>query len=209
MSRITKRFDSIPIFNIKAYLGKWFAMLHNPRFCQQQQEVKYLPISRNFNVVAQYDMIDASNVRVYNSANDRALDGPAAGGELLAIIRDQNALSKLAVGPKWLPNFLRGPYWVMAASPVSMLNNKEQYKWAIITGGEPNYQNSENGLFSCRPNWYQIFGSGEGNWHCSTCLGFWIFTREAHPSEELMDEVLKVAVDLGLDTSVLNKVEHN
>jgi lipocalin len=203
------KFEPVAVFNIAAFLGKWLVVIPNPRFCQQQQEVKYLPISRNFNVAANYEMISSSRVSVYNSANDGALDGPAAGGELLAIIRDQNALSKLAVGPKWLPNFLRGPYWVMAVSPVSTVDDKEQYDWAIITGGKPNYQNPENGLFSCKPRWYHIFGAGQGNWHFLTYLGFWIFTREAHPSEELMTQILKEAVDMGLDTSVLNKVEHN
>jgi lipocalin len=45
---------------------------------------------------------------------------------------------------------------------------------------------------------------------CDDKVGMWILTRDAHPSDELMTEILKIATDdLGLDTSVLNKVEHS
>jgi len=182
-------FDAVKDFDTSAYLGKWFV--------QEQQEIRYLPLKRNHAVTAEYSEIP-QGIKVVNSARDDSLQGEKRGAELLAIVKDPSCPSKLAVGPTWLPNFLRGPYWVVAISPINPTSRL--YDWAIITGGVPLYQNTENGLWSCRnSNPFNLNGSGEG---------LWLFTREAHVPQEHIDMMRKIAQDLGLDTTILNKVDH-
>ena len=60
---------------------------------------------------------------MYNTANVGGVDGPpqnSDGFRLRAVIdpdADDDAPSKLRVGPRFLPRFLYGPYWVVAVSP--------------------------------------------------------------------------------------------
>jgi len=100
-----------------------------------------------------------------------------------------NNKGELAVGPRFLPDFLKGPYWIV--------HYDSDAGEAIITGGAPT-QTGENGLCKgARGSFFNPNGNGEG---------LWVFTREAVPSEDRVSALTGKARELGLDTSVLVRV---
>jgi len=108
-----------------------------------------------------------------------ALGAPNA-GTLRASATNLSEPSKLVVGPPFVPVPFRGPYWVMALWG-------KPYERAIITGGPPMTVGEEG-----------CTGSG---------AGFWLFSRKPVEEESVIEEMLQAAKDLGLDTSVLEKVQ--
>ncbi len=85
------------------------------------------------------------------------MDGPPQNERrmlLRAIVPDPDVPSKLAVGPRFLPNSLRGPYWIVAVSPPTPHGEDDHlgglgYDWAVISGGQPAVPGIEPG--TCRP----------------------------------------------------------
>lgn len=53
---------------------------------------------------------------MYNYANAGQVNGPKTDTHLNGIVSAERP-SQLQVGPKFLPSFLYGPYWVVAAGP--------------------------------------------------------------------------------------------
>lgn len=128
-----KNFTTVTDFNVEAYMGKWFV--------QAQQPTSYLPFDNNFCVTANYTLLDSKTIQVVNYANVGAINSNPKGIELRGIIKDPAVPSKLSVGPKFLPNFLKGPYWIVYTSDI----NKETglYDYAVIVGGSPTKENTE------------------------------------------------------------------
>jgi lipocalin len=157
-----------------------------PWYVHQQAETSYSPIDQNFCVKAEYTVKDTNrlfgySVDVFNQAETE--DGSKKKGNLCAYQTDE-ALSKLAVAPCWLPKFFAGPYWVVA------YNETEGY--ALISGGQPT-EPVDGGL--CRS------GTGTNN------SGLWIFSRSQNRDEELVSKVRGIAEAAGFDLSVLNNVD--
>lgn len=130
-----KNFATVTAFDINAYVGKWYV--------QAQQPTRYLPEKRNYCVTANYTILDSKTIKVVNYANDNAVNGQPKGGELRAIIKDPAVPSKLSVGPKFLPDSIKGPYWIVKTGPI--FEDTGLYSWAVIVGGSPIYENRENG----------------------------------------------------------------
>jgi lipocalin len=170
-------------------MGKWFV--------QAQQPTRYLREESNFCVTANYTILDSKTIKVVNYANDKAVNGKSRGGELRAVIKDATVPSKLSVGPKFLPNFLKGPYWVVATGPIS--EGTGLYSWAVIVGGEPTFENKDTGkCYAGNTNPFNFNGNGEG---------MWIFSRKQVEDDAIVSSIKEIMdSELGLDVSVLNKV---
>jgi lipocalin len=176
-------FDSMQNFNVTKYTGpdRWYS--------QEQMEVQSLPAEYNYCTAAEYTILTPTSVSVFNQARIGAVDGPPTQILIQAIIEDPSQPSKLSVGPFEVPPQFYGPYWVLAAGP----DVGDRYEWALISGGPPTIS-TENG---CRTKQATVNGSG-----------LWIFSRVPFPDPAQVDEVRNMAKQLGLDISVLNKVEH-
>ena len=167
-------------FNVTEYTrAQWFI--------QQQMPISYLPYPEDFYCVsANYTVTSETTVSVYNYLNKNATNGPVKGGCLCAIIPDITVPSKLAVGPCFLPKFLYGPYWVVAAGPSS-----DNYEWALVSGGQPTV-NTGNGC---------VTGEGEN------ASGLWIFSRTQVAPPQQVELVREIAKHDGFDISVLIPVQ--
>lgn len=158
-----------------------------PWYSHQQAVNSYSPIDQNYCTTAQYTILDDATFWGYTVGveNTAAYEtGAEVGGNLCAYQTD-DAASKLAVAPCFLPKFFAGPYWVVAYD--------EEEGYALISGGQPTVP-TENGL--CKT------GTGIND------SGLWIFSRSQERNETLIDAVRSIAVDAGFDVSVLNDVDH-
>lgn len=152
----------VPNFNTTEYLrASWFI--------QQQQVTGYQPlnalycVAQTLNKTSQtVPLYDGPVISVYNYGRVGGVNGTRQNIKnvtLCARQYNESEPSRLLNAPCFIPNLLAGPYWVLAAGPVS--NN---YSWAIVSGGPPNIR-------------YR-----DGN--CSTTIrgtngaGLWLFTRE-------------------------------
>ena len=149
---------------------------------------RYLPLDEDYCVYAQYTVTAPQRVSVTNYANKDMVNGQVKGGNLCAVIPDASQPAKLKVGPCFLPSFLYGPYWVVAAGPTP-----DNYEWAIISGGQPTHDTG-NGCTT---------GSGVNN------SGFWYFSRDPVADPSVIDMLERIAVSKGFDTSVLNVVQQD
>lgn len=178
-------------FDLASYLGEWYVQAQAPN--------SYQPVNTLYCVKATYSLEDGATtpqrIRVNNQARTGSVTGPSRGGLpgnndafLQAIVRGNNK-GELAVGPRFLPDFLKGPYWIV--------HYDSDAGEAIITGGAPT-QTGENGLCKgARGSFFNPNGNGEG---------LWVFTREAMPSEDRVSALTGKVRELGLDPSVLVRV---
>jgi len=120
-------------------------------------------------------------VSVYNYAEDVDPPHKATEASLCARIVD-GSRGKLKVAPCYVPSLFAGPYWVLA------YNEGEGY--ALVSGGEP----KKYGSGGCR--------TGSDN----NGSGIWIFTRQKHRNQALVDNVRGIAASMGCEVSVLNDV---
>jgi hypothetical protein len=134
--------------------------------CLSKAVNSYQPANTLFCVRAEYrrSANDTSRVIVFNQGRRGSVGGALqSGGTFLlnAIAVDEGA-GKLAVGPPFLPTRYYGPYWVVAA-------DMRPYTWAIISGGPPTSQGSNN---TCRTasSAYSPNGNGEGLWRVQGTL---------------------------------------
>ena len=100
-------FNTIKDFDVTQYMGTWHA--------QAQSVTSYLPKNRNYCVQAIYDLKNKETVAIDNYSNEGEVNGKISGGNFEANIPDLKNPSKLRVGPTWLPNFFKGPYWLVYA----------------------------------------------------------------------------------------------
>jgi len=90
--------------------------------------------------------------------------------------------AKLTVAPCFLPTFLGGDYWVLAYDA--------DQGYTLIVGGQPDVETDQG----CYP------GGGTN--------GLWILTRDAIPAPGLVDMVKGLAIEQGIDVSVMLDVNH-
>lgn len=191
---------------------RWYAV--------KQKPVTFQPEETFFCVYAEYTLVEKSKpwycrfaskakkckgltVQVYNYGNDDKVNGNITDVRLVAKVPDPvNAPAKLKVGPKFLPDFLKGSYWVLeAGSYDELLNNKTvftstDYEWAIISGGALNGENYDDGEYKgkCSPK--------------AKSDGLWMFSRQAIPPLGVMEKIDALAKSKGIDTSVWKEVKH-
>ena len=176
-----------------------------PWYVQQQAVNTYTPLERNRCVTAQYNLKDNTNwwdqswwgytVDVFNYAE--TADGHSTGGNLCADY-DDNMPSQLMVAPCFLPKLFAGPYWIVA------YQEGADDGYVLVSGGQPN--NIVDGESSC--------GASGTDGCCKTGdginnSGLWILTRQANPSDGLVQEVRQIAQQKGFATSVLFDVTHD
>lgn len=168
-------------------------------YIQQQQLTGYQPANSLY-CVAQ--TLEATNrtvpffngdvLAVYNYANLNSVNGDnqnAGNFTLCARQPYKNDTARILNAPCFLPNLFAGPYWVLAAGPVS-----HNYSWAIVSGGEPNVTYNDG---NCSTSENGVNGSG-----------LWLFTRERFGGFA-MESVRSMRIylrDYGITTSQLLNV---
>jgi hypothetical protein len=174
--------------------------LRSTWFIQQQQITGYQPKNALFCVAQTLELSNKSVpfyegtvISVYNYGNLDKVNGQQENLKNVTLCArqvNQSDPGRILNAPCFIPNFLAGPYWVLAAGP-----SQNNYTWAIISGGPPN---------TTYP---------DGN--CSTKLtgtngsGLWLFTRyryglNADNDVNYMREFLE---NMGITTSQLLNVE--
>lgn len=176
-----------PIVNISEYSrASWYV--------QQQQVNGYQSENDLYCVVATYNSDDNSHVpffsgkvlTVYNYANQDKVNGIPMGyikpgtstpyfnsTTLCARQPNSSEPEKLLVAPCFLPNFLGGPYWILAVGP-----NTTNYEWAIVIGGQPT-ERIDN--YTCTTKSTGFNGSG-----------LWIFSRNRTLSQDKLKVVHEI-----------------
>lgn len=200
-------YDAVDALDLTKFTGdRWYSI--------RQLPVTFQPESQFNCVFAQYSILetpyttrcrifgctDPASVTVFNSARDGSTTGRPVSINFRATIPDVEVEpAKANVGPRFIPNFLRGSdtnYWVVAVGTyLQLLPNStepvsEQYEWAIITTGPPETV-------------------GEDPTKCVSRGGMWFFSRRPVPPEGYVEALTTIATDLGLDTSVLLPVNHD
>jgi lipocalin len=198
-------FDSVPELDLTKFVGdRWYSI--------RQLPVSFQPTDQFNCVYAQYSILssaytlrcrvfgctDPTSISVFNSARVGSTTGRPVSVKFRATIPDIiNNPSKANVGPRFIPNFVRGSrtnYWVVAVGTYNELPGLESepdasfYQWAIITTGVPT--------------------SGSDN-KCYTSSGMWFFSREPIPPTGYETAVTDIATNLGLDATVLQPVNHS
>ncbi|GLD92283.1 hypothetical protein PINS_up000816 [Pythium insidiosum] len=183
----------------KFFDGRWYAIKQTP--------VVYQPVNELFCVTADYKLETTSVckvfrckdivVRIDNAANVGGVNGSRKKAGLNGVIKDPFRPAEASVGPRFLPSFLYGSYWVIeAGSYDELLAGKTQfttdnYEWAIITGGKADVPTAGG----CLP------GVGRLN-----AQGFWLFSRKPVVSDDVMEKLVALAASKGLDVSALQPV---
>lgn len=170
-------------------------------FVQKQQVTGYQKPSDLFCVTATYNDegkktvggLGSKAISVYNYQNEDKVNGKPGGAitgdkgsiVLCARMKDHGTPSKLLVAPCFLPDFLAGDYWVVAAGKNA---NGYELDWAIVSGGQP----TEKYADGCTTKKTGTNGSG-----------FWFFTRARVASAETLQAMEAAAKGLGYTTSQL------
>ena len=152
-------------------------------YIQKQQITGYQPLDSLYCVTATYNIDNYSHVpffkkkvlSVYNYANYKQINNEfnVSSRPLCARLVNETEPEKLYVSPCFLPNFFSGPYWIIEAGPET--NN---YQWAIIGGGQPTVQVSNN---TCG---YKLTGFKNS--------GLWLFSRKQIMEQEQINYLLNV-----------------
>jgi lipocalin len=200
-------FDAVDALDLDQFIGdRWYSI--------RQLPVNFQPKEQFNCVYAKYDRLpttytlrcrifgcdDPTSISVFNSARVGSTTGRPVSVNFRAIIQDpQNEPGKANVGPRFIPNFVRGSrtnYWIAAVGTYNELQgltllpqNATQYEWAIITTGLPETRESSSTL-------------------CYSDGGMWFFSRQPVPPAGYEAALTTIATNLGLDASVLLPVDH-
>ena len=200
-------FDAVDALDLDKFVGdRWYSI--------RQLPVNFQPEDQFNCVFAQYSILDTpytarcrifgctdpASITVFNSARDGSTSGRPVSVKFRAIIPDiENEPAKANVGPRFIPNLIRGSrtnYWVVAVGTYNQLPtlitepDSEKYEWAIITTGLPT-------------------SVGEDTTKCYSDGGMWFFSRRPDPPVGYVESMTTVATTLGLDASVLLPVNHD
>lgn len=200
-------FDAVDVLDLNKFVGeRWYSI--------RQLPVSFQPEDQFNCVFAQYGILetpyttrcrifgctDPDSITVFNSARVGSTSGRPVSVNFRAIVPDINTEpAKANVGPRFIPNFVRGSrtnYWVAAVGTYNQLLTlalepaSEQYEWAIITTGLPE-------------------SVGDDTTKCYSDGGMWFFSRRPVPPVGYVEELTAIAASLGLDASVLLPVNHD
>lgn len=192
-------------FNVTQYAAA-------PWYVQQQAVNAYTPLDRNRCVTAQYAIRDDAHahwwerswwgytIDVLNYAEtSNTSTGTSSSGASLCADSDKATPSQLTVAPCFLPQWLGGPYWVVA------YREGDTDGYALVSGGQPrNVVENEThcGLQGKDP----CCKTGDG----INRSGLWILTRQRNPTDDsLVKEVRGIANQMGFSTAVLFNVTHD
>jgi lipocalin len=192
-------FDSLDSFDLASYGGRWYSI--------KQIVTTYQPKSQFYCVYAEYEVLsrcflcgNKDGISVFNRALRRSVKGWRTTVHFRAVVQSESQPARAFVGPWFLPFWLIGGtnYWVVAAGTYDDLLNKvdstgTDYEWAIITTGPIDQEGD--------------IDQESGNTLCYADGGMWMFSREAVPSQDVIDAIDAKALDMGLDTSKWLPVE--
>lgn len=170
-------------FNVTEYVrSSWY--IH------AQQPTPYLPPENNYCVVATYSIPDLTKTRisVYNYARKSSVNGKNVNAKNMVLCAKPTSCfypSKLKVNLCWLPDFLAGDYWVIAAGPSS-----SNYEWAIVSGGQP----------------APVFMKGDSNKKMCVGKGLWLFSRRKERNQTQIDLQLSIINQVGISPLLLQPV---
>jgi lipocalin len=173
----------VPQLNLSAFI-------QSPWYSQEQMSVIYQKPNEMFCVVDRYTMDGPDTLFMTTTWNIDTVDGKEGSAKLHGIIEDMGNPSHWLVGFKYMPRFIRGPYWVIDTYP---RGNQETYDWMIVSGGLPTKKGKDG---RCKTGTF--FNNS----------GLWLFTRMPNPPAEWVQEMRQRLEDLGYDTSILIKVDH-
>lgn len=185
------KLQSDPPINITEYSrASWYV--------QQQQLNGYQRENQLYCVMATYNTDNHSHVpgfsgqvlSVYNYANQDKINGVPLNSNssvLCARIPNQTRPEKLVVSPCFLPNFLSGPYWIVAAGP-----HQHYYEWAIVIGGQPTIKTSNT---TCTTKERGFSNSG-----------LWIFSRSPVLQNDDLQYLRSLLIKKGISTDKLKNV---
>ncbi|KAI3645885.1 hypothetical protein MP228_008813 [Amoeboaphelidium protococcarum] len=170
------------------------AYIRNPWYVQMQQVVIYTPRDGMYcirdHIYPEHPDQSLSNLWLATTWNQKSVDGALKTFKVHGHIKDMQTPSRMKVGPKLVPTFMRGEYWVVAASDRDHVNG---YEWVIVSGGLPK-KKGQNG--KCK------MGTGFNG------SGLWLMTREPIVHQSVIDNMLQIVDNLGYDKSILEKVYH-
>eukprot|EP00039_Didymoeca_costata_P018981 m.335805 g.335805 ORF g.335805 m.335805 type:complete len:230 (+) comp17679_c0_seq1:90-779(+) len=130
-------------------------------------------------------------ISVYNYANNGAANGPNENDANKTILcarqTDPSSPAAIINAPCFLPNFLAGDYWVIAAGP-----SDNNYQWAIISGGPPTVHYPNN---KCTTKTTGTNGAG-----------LWLFTRSATGQDDDITTMRSVLTNLNYTLKELKNV---
>jgi lipocalin len=171
-------------------------------YVQKQQVNGYQKAEDLYCVTATYTKADNGLIKVENRANKGGVNKGISGEDgtkgsswfssftSLCAKQITAGTGKLAVQPCFLFNLgldsTAGPYWVLAI-------DKENYEWAVISGGQPT----------------EVISNDSGSVQCTTKKtgtngsGLWLFTRSAIPAKGVVAAMEKKLTDMGVSTKRL------
>ena len=165
------------------------------RHIQEQQLTGYQPLESLYCVTATYNLDEGRYVpffsgkviSVHNYANKDAVNGPNQNKNNMTLcgraVNEEDS-SKLAVAPCFLPNYFAGPYWVLGLG--------EDYKWAVVIGGQPTEEYDDG----CTTREDGVYNSG-----------LWLFTRAQTATADDLKEMHALLKAQGVATSRLHPVK--
>lgn len=180
-------------------------------FSHQQRPEPFNPVETFYCVKAEYSLLDASNspseavsiennftVKVFNSAEDAdgnvitsddpfLFTGQPSPGPLCAATGYGNKDSQLKVGFCTLPASIMGVgtnYWVLAYD--------EDEGMALIAAGQTDLPTGNDGLCSYNSPFFSL----------------WILSRSPVRNEALIEKYRGIAIDNGIDPSIMSDVSH-
>lgn len=164
-------------------------------YIQRQQLNSYQPEEDLYCITATYELgvrrqWGRQAISVTNVADRGQVNNPIGGGPALCATQ-RNARrepGKLRVAPCFLPPVFAGDYWVAVLD--------EDYRWAIITGGQPNRKGAcgeDVDLCTTKlPGRLPSLGNGQG---------LWFLTRVSVADDELLEEIELAAANAGICTA--------
>jgi len=177
--------------------------IENSWFVQKQQVNGYQQPEDLYCVTATYNKREDELIKVENHANKKNVNGKLVGtgdgafsqfGDLCAKQVDKGT-GKLIVQPcllfgVGLETYTGGPYWVLAV-------DKDNYQWAIISGGQPtdivdSGEDTSKTAVTCTTKTTGTNGSG-----------LWLFTREPIPAAGVVEAMENTLLEMGVATNKL------
>jgi len=197
-------FDAVEDFDLTKYLGTWYSLAQLPVFFQPESQLNCVFAEYQDNVEKSlwcsfFGCTEPPAFSVFNSGRVNSVNGAQNTIRFVATIPDQtNEPAKGSVGPGGISTSFRDDstnYWVVATGSYSDLGISGEivsdavYQYAIITSGPPDDQGADDLCYS---------GGG----------GMWFFTRDPIPPVGTKEALDAMALNLGLDSSVLVETLH-
>ena len=191
-------FHSKMNFNPSSYFnGTWYSIV--------QLEVAYQPLSSFFCTLATYRIEKTRWCSLYGCKDTKVvvhnrgttgLNGHENRAILQGYIPNKKIPSHVKVGPRFLPHFFYGDYWIIEAGTYEEVLNdtpfiSDKYEWALISGGSPTLTVG-NGCLA---------GIGKTN-----MKGFWFLSRDPEPSDDAIANITALAHNKGFDTTMWKRV---